>query len=142
MAGQNINKKYLICQIPIKILKQYAIPNSSLQNLNIFSSKGYQKTSQKWIMYVANTAILEFQFFSERCHFRLWVFASTGEYFYCWHWRVPIMQSTWCQDLQKPCSITLRFVLCCGHKAYVCILQIDSFEKKNVDLVLYIIRSD
>ena len=83
MAGQyiNINKKYLIYQIPIKISKQYAIPNSSLQNLKIFSSKGYRKTSQKWIMYVANTAILELRFFSERYHFRLWVFASTGEYF-------------------------------------------------------------
>ena len=71
MARQNINKKYLICQTLIKILKQYAIPNSSLQNLKIFSSKGYRKTSQKWIMYVANTAILELRFFSERYHFRI-----------------------------------------------------------------------
>ena len=48
MAGQNIKKKYLlICQIPIKILKQYAIPNSSFQNSKIFSSKGYRRTSQK-----------------------------------------------------------------------------------------------
>ena len=58
---------------------------SSLQNLKIFSAKGYWKTSQKWIMYAASTAILELRFFSERYHFRLWVFPSTGEYFNCWH---------------------------------------------------------
>ena len=34
MAGQNIiKKKYLMCQIPIKMLKQHTIPNSSLHNL-------------------------------------------------------------------------------------------------------------
>ena len=32
MSGQNIMKNYLMCQIPIKILKQHAIPNSSLRN--------------------------------------------------------------------------------------------------------------
>ena len=37
---------------------------------------------------LANTPILNIQIFSRRYHFRLWVFASTGEYFYCWHWRV------------------------------------------------------
>ena len=30
MAGQNIKKKYLMCQIPVKLLKQHRIPNSSL----------------------------------------------------------------------------------------------------------------
>ena len=47
MAGQNVKKKYLMCQIPIKMLKQYATPNSSLHNLNIYSSKGCRKTSQR-----------------------------------------------------------------------------------------------
>ena len=89
-SWENINKKYLICQIPVKILKQHAIPNSSLQNLKISSSKEYRRTSRRWIMYVANTAILELRFFSERYHFRLWVFGSSSEYFYCWHWRVTI----------------------------------------------------
>ena len=42
MAGQNVKKKYLICQIPIKMLKQHATPNSSLQNLNIHQ-KGVEK---------------------------------------------------------------------------------------------------
>ena len=28
MAGQNVKKNYLMCQIPIKILKQEATPNS------------------------------------------------------------------------------------------------------------------
>ena len=49
MAGQNIKEKYLMCQIPIKMLKQYATPNSSSHNLRIYSSKGCRKTSQRWI---------------------------------------------------------------------------------------------
>ena len=36
----NIKKKYLICQIPIKILKQHPIPNSILQNLRFIHQKG------------------------------------------------------------------------------------------------------
>ena len=47
MVGQNVKKKYLMCQIPIKMLKQHATPNSSLHNLKIYSSKGYRKTSQR-----------------------------------------------------------------------------------------------
>ena len=39
MAGQNVKKKYLMCHIPIKMLKQHATPNSSLNNLKIYSSK-------------------------------------------------------------------------------------------------------
>ena len=53
MAGQNVKKKYLMCQISIKMLKQHATPNSSLHNLKIYSSKGCRKTSQRWI-YVAS----------------------------------------------------------------------------------------
>ena len=51
MAGQNMKKKYLMCQILIKILKQQAIPNSSLHNFKTYSSKGCRKTSQRcrWI---------------------------------------------------------------------------------------------
>ena len=49
-AWAKYKKTYLICQIPIKIVKQHAFPNSSSQNLKIFSSTGYRKTSQKWIM--------------------------------------------------------------------------------------------
>ena len=90
MTGQNVKKKYLMCQIPIKMLKQEATPNSSLHNLKIYLSKGCRKTSQRSItcMYLANTAVLNIRIFCRRYHFRLWVFASTGEYFYCWHWRV------------------------------------------------------
>ena len=47
IAGKNVKEKYLMCQIPIKILKQRATPNSSLQNLNIYSSKGCRKISQR-----------------------------------------------------------------------------------------------
>ena len=49
MARQNVKKKYLMCQIPIKMLKQEATPNSSLHNLKIYLSKGCGKTSQRWI---------------------------------------------------------------------------------------------
>ena len=52
MAGQNVKKKYLMCQIPIKILKQHATPNSSLLNLKIYSSKGCRKTIVKEELYV------------------------------------------------------------------------------------------
>ena len=47
MAGQNIKKKYLKCHIPVKMLKQNAIHNSSLQNLKIYLSKGCGKANQK-----------------------------------------------------------------------------------------------
>ena len=43
MAGQNIKKKYLMCQIPIKMLRQHATPNSSLHNIKIYSSKECKK---------------------------------------------------------------------------------------------------
>ena len=103
LAWQNIKKNYLMCQIPIKMLKQHVIPNSSLHNLKICSSTGCRKTNQRWIrcMFLANTAILNTRIFSRRYHFRLWVFASTGEYFYYWHWRVlpNELQSKWWQDL-------------------------------------------
>ena len=46
-AWEKYKKNVPECQITIKILKQHAIPNSSLQNLKIFSSKGYRKTTQK-----------------------------------------------------------------------------------------------
>ena len=49
MAGQNVKKKYLMCQIPVKMLKQEAIPNSSLHNLKVCLSKGCRKASQRRI---------------------------------------------------------------------------------------------
>ena len=77
MAGQNVKKKYLMCQVPIKMLKQQATPNSSLHNLKIYTSKGCRKTSQIWIYvasnvatYLANTVVLNIQIWG-RCHFRL-----------------------------------------------------------------------
>ena len=47
MTGQNVKKKYLMCQIPIKMLKQEATPNSSFHNSKIYLSKGCRKTSQR-----------------------------------------------------------------------------------------------
>ena len=43
MAGQNVKKKYLTCQVPIKMLKQEATPNSGLHNLKISYQKGAEK---------------------------------------------------------------------------------------------------
>ena len=77
--------------------------------IEICSSKGCRKSSERWIMYAANTKIGE----------------STDEYFYYWNGRVffKVLQGKWCQDPQKPCSITLR-LLC---SQIICMLQIDSF---------------
>ena len=47
-------KKYLMSQIPVKMLKQHEIPNSSLHNLKIYSSEGHRKTSQDELMYLAH----------------------------------------------------------------------------------------
>ena len=48
-----VKKKYPMRQIPIKMSKQHATPNSCLHNSKIYSSKGQRKTSQRWI-YVAS----------------------------------------------------------------------------------------
>ena len=44
MAGQNVKKKYLMCQIPIRMLKQHTTPNSRLHNLKIII---HQKDTEK-----------------------------------------------------------------------------------------------
>ena len=74
----NVKKRYLMCQIPIKMLKQRATPNSVLHNLKTYSSEGCRKTSQRWIYvasylptYLVNTAVLDTRFFSRRYHFKL-----------------------------------------------------------------------
>ena len=85
MVGKNIKKKHLMCQIPIKMLKQHAIPASILRNLKIYSSKGCRilvKDELYKTMYLANTVVLDIRVFSRRYYFRLWVFASAREYFY------------------------------------------------------------
>ena len=52
MTAQNVKKKCLMSQVAVKILKQYATPNSSLLKLKIYSSKGYRKTIVKEELYV------------------------------------------------------------------------------------------
>lgn len=74
MTGQNIKKFYLNCQIPIKMLKQNSIPNSSLNKLKIYSSKG---ADELCMYHLANTPILKLGIFSGS----LQVFTSTVEYF-------------------------------------------------------------
>ena len=72
-------------QIPIKMLKQHAIPNSSLHNLKIYSSKGCGKTMDELPSQHSNSKYSNFQ---QKISLQIWVFASTGAYFYCWHWQV------------------------------------------------------
>ena len=81
MAGQNTKKKCLMCQIPIKMLKQHGIRNASLQNVKIYSSKGCRKTSQN--SKITNTAILNFEILAEDITSDYGFFPSTCEYFYC-----------------------------------------------------------
>ena len=47
IAGQNVKKENLMCQIPIKMLKQHATTNSNTHNLKIYSSKAGRKTNQR-----------------------------------------------------------------------------------------------
>ena len=47
MAGKNVEKTYLMCQIPIKMLIQHAILNSNLHNLKFYSRKWCIKTIVK-----------------------------------------------------------------------------------------------
>ena len=74
MTGQNIKKFYLNCQIPIEMLKQNSIPNSSLNKLKIYSSKG---ADELCMYHLANTPVLKLRIFSGS----LQVFTSTVEYF-------------------------------------------------------------
>ena len=40
---ENIKKKYLMCQIPIKTLKGHGIPNSGSENFKTDSQKGSER---------------------------------------------------------------------------------------------------
>ena len=90
----------------------------------------YQKGPEK-LLKDELLAVLKFQIFNGRYHFRLWVFASSDEYFHSWHWRVlhKVLQGQWCYDLQKPCSIILRFML-------TNVAELSGAFKNHVDLVL------
>ena len=54
MAGQNVKKEYLMCQIPIRMLRQHGTPNSRLHNFKIYSSKGCAKKLVKDELYVCS----------------------------------------------------------------------------------------
>ena len=117
MAGQNIKKNYLMCQIPIKMLKQHAIPNSVLHNLKIYSSKGCRKTSQiKVKMNLLTLAILNIRIFSRRYHFKLWFLLrlvntftiDTDEYY-------PICYKV---NNAKTFKTLVYYFTLCAHKSY------------------------
>ena len=105
MAGQNVKKKYLMCQIPIKMLKQHAIPNSSLHNLKIYSSKGCRKTSQRLIicMYLATHSSSKYSNFQQKISLQIMGF--------CFDWWILLLLTLtsitqfvtkyWCQGLFK-----------------------------------------
>ena len=127
MAGQNVKKKYLICQIPIKMLKQESTPNSSLHNLNIHLPIGCRKTSQRWIyvasyvaIYLANTAILaKYSDFQQKISLQIISF--------CFKWWIhflltlrsilpSVLQRKWCQDFRN--SILFYSMLANHHVYY------------------------
>ena len=140
VARQNIKKNYLMCQIPIKMLKQHAIPNSSLQNLKIYSSQGCRKTSQKWIMYVANTVNSNLNlFFSGRYHFELWVFTSLrlANTFTTDKMSIKVNDA---KTFKNFVGIILRFLL--TNHLYCRLTDLTGALKSYVDLVLCIIGSD
>ena len=106
------------------MLKQHAIPNSSSHKLKIYSSKGCRKKLVKDELYVftyslANTAILDIRIFNRRYHFRLWVFASTGEYFYYWHCRVLPNKLQSKYDAKTFKNLLYYFTLCAHKSSYV-----------------------
>ena len=92
-----------------------------------------------------NTAILNIQVFSRRYHFRLWVFALTGEYFYYRHRRVlpNVLESKY--DGKSFQNLVYYLFLCFVLTNYhmYCIVQIGSTGalKIIIDLVLCIVRS-
>ena len=108
-------KGYLMYQIPMKILKHHEIPNLIHRTWRFIPQKGAEKLIKDdgWIMQIVKIAILKLRIFSVRYHFRLLAFASTSEYFYCWHREIlpKMLRGKWCQVLQKHCSTILRFVL-------------------------------
>ena len=62
------------------MLKEHAISNSSLHNVKIYSSKGYNKTSQRWNINAANTATLKLWIFNGIYQFMIRDFASPCKY--------------------------------------------------------------
>ena len=65
MTGQNVKKKYLMCQIQTKMLKQHANPNSSLQNLKIYSSKDAENIAKDELCMQLTQQFQNFEFSAE-----------------------------------------------------------------------------
>ena len=143
MAGQNIKNKYLMCYIPVKMLKQHAMPNWSLQNSKIYSIKGCGETSPRWIMYVATTVIL-----------KVWI--CSGNFFISDHGFLLCLVNTTTSDTDeyyvrcykvndvKTFKILVISFYALRSKSYVnCRLALSTGAFKNhVDLMLYIIEFD
>ena len=136
-------------QIPTRMLKQHEIPNSSLENLKIYSSKGCRKSSQRWILYVANTAILELRILVEDitsdCSFLLRLVepftADTEEYYPTCHkiGDAKTFKNFVCGTFV--CS-TIHFVLTNYMFIYCRLTHLTGVFKKHADSVLHIIGSD
>ena len=97
-------------------------------------------------MYVANTAILQLRIFSRRYHFKLCVFASTGEYFYYWHRRLLPKVLQGINDAKTYKTLVVSFYVLLSQQIIRIVQMIGSHLtgtfKNYVDLVLCIIRSD
>ena len=66
-------------------------------------------------MFVANTAILNIRIFSRRYHFRIWAFASTGEYFTVDTDKYYPM----CYKVNDAIKNLVYFLMLCALKSYV-----------------------
>ena len=110
-------KEKVPCQILIKIVKQQATQNSSLDDLKIYSSKACRKTSQIWI-YVAsyNYVATYLQPTPTTCKHSSSKYSDFQQQMslqiigFCFDWWIhflltlmsilpSVLQSKWCQDL-------------------------------------------
>ena len=68
-----------MCQIPIKMLKLHAIPNSSLLNLTMYSSKGCRETKSKMNYMCATNTVIISSNFQWKISFQVTGFCFAGE---------------------------------------------------------------
>ena len=98
------------------------------------------------LMHVANRVILQLRIFNGRCHFRLCVLASTGEYFYYWHWRLLPKVLQGINDAKTFKNLVVSFYALYSQQIIRILQKIGSHLtgtfKNHVDLVVHIIGSD
>ena len=98
------------------------------------------------LMHVANRVILQLRIFNGRCHFRLCVLASTGEYIYYWHWRLLPKVLQGINDAKTFKNLVVSFYALYSQQIIRILQKIGSrltgAFTNHVDLVVHIIGSD